>query len=133
VQALRGNGPTHSIDELFVEGIRLRARVGTTSLERERRPRCSVDVRVRMDCRRAAISDDLGDTLDYTSILRDVTEISTRHDHHLLESLAGAIADRVTGYPRVRGVTVTVRKHRSSAKAFGVTIHRVPTTRRKRT
>lgn len=99
-------------DRILVEGIKFHAYHGFTQLEREVGVRCSIDVEMAMDLSRAMRSDRLKDTLDYREIHSLVLDIGRkRNSFHLIESLAGRIAEEILkSYRKVREVTVRVRK-----------------------
>jgi dihydroneopterin aldolase len=69
-----------------------------------------VDLEVSLDLARAATSDELADTLDYGELIEICRRVVEEGDQRLLEAVAGAIADEVTGLAGVEGVTVRVRK-----------------------
>ncbi len=98
------------MDEIFIEGIRLRPRIGITARERARRPLCSVDLVIQYDLTRAARSDDLSETLDYEAIRNDVLRRAGEREYHLLETLADRIAISIARHSGVKQTTVTVRK-----------------------
>lgn len=73
--------------------------------------RYEVDVAVELDLEAAALTDDLGKTVDYEKIYRLVQEIVTRNTFYLIEKLAYLIAHAVVErYPDLDSVEVTVRK-----------------------
>jgi dihydroneopterin aldolase len=96
---------------LGVERVALTARHGVYPEERARDRRFEVDVTVIGDWRAAVESDALRETMDYDAIVRCIHRVSQRQSFHLIESLAGAIADEVLGdFAAVRAVRVGVRK-----------------------
>ena len=98
-------------DRIIVGGIKFHAFHGLTKLERQVGVRCSIDVDLTLDLGRAIGSDSLSDTIDYRRIHALVIDIGRkRKSYHLIESLAGLIADEILdGFP-VAEVTVRVRK-----------------------
>ncbi len=98
-------------DRIVVGGIKFHAYHGLTQLEREVGVRCSIDVEMTADLRPAIASDRLSDTIDYREIHRLVLSIGQdRNSFHLIESLAGRIAEAILDRFRVAEVTVRVRK-----------------------
>ena len=98
-------------DRIVVSGIKFHAYHGLTRLEREVGVRCSIDVELSLDLSRAIESDSLGDTIDYREVHRLVLEIGQKGgSFHLIESLAGRIADETLDRFGVSEVTVRVRK-----------------------
>jgi len=98
-------------DRIIVGGIKFHAYHGLTRLEREVGVRCSIDVEISLDLTPAINSDHLADTIDYRAIHRLVLEIGQdRTSYHLIESVAGRIAEEILRRFGVREVTVRVRK-----------------------
>jgi dihydroneopterin aldolase len=97
-------------DRIIVGGIKFHAYHGLTKLEREVGVRCSIDVEVDVDLSRAIASDRLADTIDYREIHRLVLALGQDDSYHLIESLAGRIAQEIIGRFGVGRVTVRVRK-----------------------
>jgi len=103
--------PTSLEDKIVVGGIKFHAFHGFTQLEREVGVRCSIDVEMVLDLRRAIRSDKLRDTIDYREVHSLVLDIGRRRkSYHLIESLAGKIAEEILVRFKVRQVTVKVRK-----------------------
>jgi len=99
------------IDRIVVGGIKFHAYHGLTRLEREVGVRCSIDVIMNVDLSDAIASDHLRDTIDYREIHRLVLDIGQdQGSYHLIESLAGRIADAILDRYQVQEVTVRVRK-----------------------
>ena len=98
-------------DRIIVGGIKFHAYHGLTRLEREVGVRCSIDVEMSVDLSPAIASDHLADTIDYREVHRIVLEIGqVRNSFHLIESLAGRIAEEILRKFKVSEVTVRVRK-----------------------
>ncbi len=112
-------------DVVLLEGMRIRPRVGTTARERARRPRCTLSVEIERDLGRAEVSDRIEETLDYEQVFDLVQAVVARSEHHLLESLGGAIASEILRLPDVRAVVLTLRKLRGGAlDSFGIRMTR---------
>ena len=98
-------------DRIIVGGIKFHAYHGLTRLEREVGVRCSIDVEMDLDLSRAIKRDRLADTIDYREVHRVVLEIGQeRNSFHLIESLAGRIAEEILERFAIAEVTVRVRK-----------------------
>ena len=83
---------------------------GVYEFERELGQRFYVDVEMSGDLEQAANNDSLEDTIDYVNVYNRTKDIVENHRYQLLEALAGHIAGVVLDMPRVREVTVRVRK-----------------------
>ena len=98
-------------DRIIVGGIKFHAYHGLTKLEREIGVRCSIDVELRMDLSRASQSDSLDDTIDYRIIHERVLSLGRDgQSYHLIEALAGKIAESLLAEFQVEEVKVRVRK-----------------------
>ena len=100
------------MDRIELRGLRVVGTHGVLPEEQVRAQPFEVDLDVGLDLSAAAVSDALGDTLDYGSLAGRVAEIVGGERHALLERLAGRIAEEVLGDLRVLEVVVTVRKLR---------------------
>ena len=97
-------------DRIELRGLRVTGRHGALPGERDRAQPFEVDLEVEVDLRPAGASDDLADTLDYGAIVDAAARVVIAESHRLLERLAERIAAQVLAAPRVRSVTVAVRK-----------------------
>ena len=98
-------------DRIIVGGIKFHAYHGLTRLERQVGVRCSIDVELVVDLEAAARSDDMKDTIDYRKIHKLVINLGRDgRSFHLIEALAGNIADAILQRFPVEEVTVRVRK-----------------------
>ena len=100
----------HRTDRIVLHGIVADTIVGVHEHERNTPRPVSVDLELACDLTSAARSDDLKDTVDYAGIAGRVRDRCAATSHKLIEALAGDIADLCLADPRVRAVTVTLRK-----------------------
>ena len=97
-------------DKILISNIDCVAAIGVTAEERTIKQRLSIDVEFDVDVRRAARTDSLRDTIDYSPVTRAVAQICASRDFHLIETLAESIAGRLLeGFPISR-TRVLVRK-----------------------
>lgn len=98
-------------DTIFIEGMRVAARVGVTAAERESPQVLRFDLELRCDLRRAGASDDIGDTLDYAAVYQQVVTVVEDTRCALLEHLAARIAHALlSAFPACAQVRVRVGK-----------------------
>src|SRR6516225_4605591 len=98
------------LDKILIYAIDCVAAIGVTPDERRTRQRLSIDVELFVDTRKAAQTDSLKDAIDYAVVAAAVATVCGERDYHLIETVAGRIADRVlSGFP-VSTVRVLVRK-----------------------
>jgi dihydroneopterin aldolase len=89
-------------------GIELHGHHGALEEERERGQRFLFDVELEVGER--GRSDRIEDAVDYRDVVGCVREVSDAHAYHLLEALAGALADELASRFPVESVHVRVRK-----------------------
>ena len=97
-------------DRITLRGMRFAGRHGVGAAERDAPQPFEVDLVVRLDLSRAAATDDLAATVDYAALFDLTRSIVEERSFHLIEALAGAIADAVLASQPVDEVEVGVRK-----------------------
>jgi dihydroneopterin aldolase len=95
---------------VHLRGLEVFGRHGVHAAERELGQRFVVDLALELAGARAALTDDLADTVDYAALAAAVAALAAGPPVALLERLASLIADRVLAEPGVAAVEVTVRK-----------------------
>jgi dihydroneopterin aldolase len=98
------------MDRLLLEDVRFYGHHGVTTAEQAVGVWFSVDVELALDLGAAALSDDLGTTVDYAGLARRIVELGASGRVHLLERLGGLIADMLLREYPTRQVRVRVRK-----------------------
>jgi dihydroneopterin aldolase len=94
-----------------LHNIQIFAHHGVHQHEREFGGNFELDVEVRADLERAAKSDALGDTLDYTGLYQTIIRISSSTKYNLLEAWASRLAHEIAQHhPRVQECIVRIRK-----------------------
>lgn len=83
---------------------------GVYEAEQEFGQRFAVDVELYYDCKTAAETDDLDETLNYVEVYALVKEIVEERTYNLLEALAEAIAQETLQCFPIEGILVRVRK-----------------------
>ncbi len=97
-------------DHILVSGLRVKTHVGWTPEERAVPQFVLVDLDVETELAASSASDDLGDTLDYSSLISEVAAYVASQNVRLLERLAGEIAELLSAKDGVKSVTVEVAK-----------------------
>jgi dihydroneopterin aldolase len=97
-------------DRIVLEGIEFYGYHGVSEAERVTGRRFTVDLSVKCDLRKAGLTDDVADTIDYGKLARQVIEIARGKRFKLIEALAEAIAAGVLENERAESVRVRVRK-----------------------
>jgi dihydroneopterin aldolase len=98
------------MDRLLLEDVRFFGHHGVTTAEQALGVWFSVDVELAVDLAPAALSDDLGTTVDYGVVARRIVEVGSGGRVNLLERLAGLIAEMLLREYPTREVRVRVRK-----------------------
>jgi dihydroneopterin aldolase len=83
---------------------------GVRDEEKQLGQQFEVDVEIKSNLSKAIESDDLKNTLDYREIYHSIKKIVMEKKYHLIETLAGKIADEILKNLRVEEVLVRVRK-----------------------
>ena len=86
---------------LVLSGIAFEGRHGATEAEQRSLRTFEVDIEIEAPLDKARASDNLDDTVDYREIAQIIVDLGTSETHHLLESLAGRMLDRLAAkFPR---------------------------------
>jgi dihydroneopterin aldolase / 2-amino-4-hydroxy-6-hydroxymethyldihydropteridine diphosphokinase len=127
-------------DRISIDGLVITTIVGALPHERELAQPLQIDLSIETDLSDAGVSDELGDTVNYGSVVDQVAAAVREAKDILLERLADRVAEVVLGFERVDAVDVSVTKLRppiaEQVATTSVRIHRrradlqlVPTSR----
>jgi dihydroneopterin aldolase/2-amino-4-hydroxy-6-hydroxymethyldihydropteridine diphosphokinase len=124
-------------DRIELRGLRVLGVHGALPEEQDRAQPFEIDLDVEADLSVAGASDHLADTVDYGAVTAVAAAVVGGERFRLLERLAERIASEVADVdPRIRSVTVTVRKLRPplpvDLTSAGVRVTRRPQPRRRR-
>ncbi|HVC30542.1 MAG TPA: dihydroneopterin aldolase [Steroidobacteraceae bacterium] len=84
--------PSQSTDRIFLRGLTAECIIGFIDWERRVKQTVVVDLELPVDCRRAAISDDVADTVDYKRVAKRVLAYIEVSEFKLVETLAHRLA-----------------------------------------
>lgn len=121
---------TREPDTIFLERMQFYGYHGNNPEERTLGQRFDVDVALETSTRKAGLSDDLVDTVNYSAAFKTVRRIVEGEPRKLLETVSEEIARQLLAdEPAVRAVRVTIRKPQAPLKggvfgAAGLTIYR---------
>jgi dihydroneopterin aldolase len=104
-------------DQLAVRGIEVFAHHGVLDFERRDGQKFVIDLCLGMDSGPAAAADDLSRTVDYGSLVHDVTTAVGRDPVDLIETVAQRIADVCLTREQVEWAEVTVHKPQAPIEA----------------
>jgi FolB domain-containing protein len=124
----------HPNDKLRINGLLVRPIIGLYPEERLNRQDVLVTVTLEADLRRACQTDQLTDSIDYKALKKSILKLAEESQFFLIERFAQAVADLSLKDPRVRQVTVSVRKPGALrfAQSAEVEICRRPSARKSR-
>jgi dihydroneopterin aldolase len=115
-------------DLITLRGLRVFGHHGVHPEERANGQTFVVDVVLGVDTRKAARSDDLSQTVDYSLLAAQVTDAVSKDPADLIETVAERVADLCLDHPRVEQVEVTLHKPEAPVGLplddVAVTIHR---------
>lgn len=98
------------MDTVFIRALALRGKHGVYDEERAREQEFMLDIAIDFDTRKAAMSDDLNDTVNYAMFRKAAKDIVENRSFRLLEKLADTVAQEILEDARIGRVSVTVRK-----------------------
>ena len=84
--------PIQSGDRIFLRGLTAECIIGFIDWERRVKQTVVVDLELPVDCRRASISDDVADTVDYKKVAKRVLAYIEAAEFKLVETLAHRLA-----------------------------------------
>ncbi len=102
--------PGSDRDLIEVRGIIARGHHGVLESERIAGQPFIADVVLAVDTQRAASSDDLADTVDYSQVAQAVHALLAGDPVDLIETLADRLATRCLSFPGVQAVEITLHK-----------------------
>lgn len=79
------------LDKIIIEGLQIQSLIGVYDWERTSKTDLLIDITLDVDLHKAAISDDVNDTLDYAKVAELITHIAEQSEFELLEALAETI------------------------------------------
>jgi 7,8-dihydroneopterin aldolase/epimerase/oxygenase len=113
-------------DRIFLHGLTAECIIGFIDWERRVRQTVVVDLEMPVDCRHAALTDEVADTLDYKKVAKRALEFISTSEFKLVETLAHRLALVVLGEFGVEWVRVTLNKPGAirNSRDVGVVIER---------
>ena len=113
-------------DIIYIKDLRVQTIIGIFGWEREVRQEVSIDLEMEFDCKRAAKTDAIEDTIDYKKITKGIIKFVEESEFQLQETLAEGIATLVKNEYKVNSLKLRVSKPGAlrHAEDVGVIIHR---------
>ena len=113
-------------DRIFLHGLTAECIIGFIDWERRVRQTVVLDIELPVDCRRASLSDEVADTLDYKSVAKRVLAFVAASEFKLVETLAHRVALLILEDFPVEWVHISLNKPGAirSSRDVGVVIER---------
>ena len=120
------NDSRHSDDRIFLHGLTTECIIGFIDWERRVKQTVVLDIELPADCRRAAISDEVADTLDYKKVAKRVLAFIAASEFKLVETLAHRVALLILEEFAVEWVRIALNKPGAirNSRDVGVVIER---------
>ena len=83
------------MDIIYISDLRIETVIGIFDWERKVKQMVILDIEMAGDCRKAAASDDVADTLNYKSVAKRLIEFVGNSEYQLVETLAERCAEIV--------------------------------------
>ena len=84
--------PPYSGDRIFLRGLTAECIIGFIDWERRVRQTVVIDLEIPVDCRNAAITDEVADTVDYKKVAKRILAFIEASEFKLVETLAQRLA-----------------------------------------
>jgi 7,8-dihydroneopterin aldolase/epimerase/oxygenase len=116
----------HSGDRIFLHGLTADCIIGFIDWERRVRQTVVVDLEMPVDCRHAALTDEVADTLDYKKVAKRALEFIGASEFKLVETLAHRLALLILEEFGVEWVRISLNKPGAirNSRDVGVDIER---------
>ena len=113
-------------DCIFLHGLTAECIIGFIDWERRVKQTVVLDIELPVDCRRASLSDEVADTLDYKKVAKRVLAFIEASEFQLVETLAHRVALLILEEFAVPWVRVALNKPGAirSSRDVGVVIER---------
>ena len=109
-------------DRIQIDGLTLFCTLGWHGWERLVQREVRINVTLYADLCAVGVSDDIRDTVNYSTVVERVVEFVTGSSFRLVEALATGIADLCLSYDPVQAVDVRVSKLGASAVADEISV-----------
>jgi len=113
-------------DRVFLRELAVECIIGFLDWERLVKQTVYLDIEAPIDCRKAAVHDAVGDTLDYKRLSKEVIAFVAASEFKLVETLADRTARHILEHFDLPWVRLTLNKRGAirAARDVGVSIER---------
>jgi 7,8-dihydroneopterin aldolase/epimerase/oxygenase len=116
----------YSGDRIFLRGLTAECVIGFIDWERRVKQTVVVDLELPVDCRQAAMSDDVTDTVDYKKVSKRVLAFIEASEFKLVETLAQRLAMLILEEFTIEWIRLSINKPGAirNSRDVGVSIER---------
>ena len=116
----------YSGDRIFLRGLTAECVIGFIDWERRVKQTVVVDLELPVDCRHAAVSDDVRNTVDYKKVAKRVLAFIEASEFKLVESLAQRLAMLILEEFAIEWIRLSINKPGAirNSRDVGVVIER---------
>ena len=113
-------------DTIFLRGLEVECIIGFIEWERRIKQRVQIDLELPVDCTRAALSDDVADTVDYKRVAKRVIAFVEASQFLLVETMAHRMAMMILEEFGLEWIRIAVNKPGAirGSRDVGVSIER---------
>ena len=106
------------MDRILIKGLRAFAYHGVRDYEKKNGQSFILDLTLYLSLDKASRSDELNDTVSYSSVSKTALRIFTENRFDLIERAAGAVADGILlEHAQIQQITVQIKKPRAPVSA----------------
>jgi 7,8-dihydroneopterin aldolase/epimerase/oxygenase len=99
-----------SSDRIFLRGLEIDCIIGFIEWERRIKQTFVIDLEMPVDCRRAALTDEVADTVDYKKVSKRIIAFVEASEFKLVETLAHRVAMLIIEEFGVEWIRLSVNK-----------------------
>ena len=98
------------MDKIIMKEARFLCNIGVSAEERRKKQEIFIDVELFLDTKKAAKTDDLIDTINYSEVYDTIKNVVENNEYKLMETLAKNISESILNKSNVKKVLVQVKK-----------------------
>ncbi len=105
------------MDKIRILNLKIPARHGAYEFEKDSEGLFEIDIEIQVNLKGSVISDQLDNTINYDDLIRVVTDIFTKKDYNLIESVGEKICEKIIEKYPIKKITVRIRKPHAPIRA----------------
>jgi len=114
------------MDKIFIENLKVQGILGVHSHEQRTPQKILISIKVSVDISQAAAQDDVLQSVDYSTLTKEIVRFIKSHSFRTIEALIEALAEQILINNRVKSVWLRIEKPDAvpEAETVGVEIIR---------